>query len=142
MFERLMRVIGRDDLAEDERLSDNPGRVLHQDLIDGVITDWAATHSMEAALDVLESAAIAAGPILNVEDMFNDPHYQARGAFEEVTVDGETLHVPSIAPRLVDTPGRTDRPGPGIGEHTDTVLTELLGLDAAEIQRLRDARVL
>ncbi len=142
MFERLMHTIGRDDLAEDERLSDNPGRVECQDEIDGAIADWAATLSMDEALAVLEAAAVAAGPILNVEDMFNDPHYQARGAFEEVTVDGETLHIPSIAPRLVDTPGRTEHPGPRLGEHTDAVLGELLGLDETETKRLRDAGVL
>jgi crotonobetainyl-CoA:carnitine CoA-transferase CaiB-like acyl-CoA transferase len=142
MFERLMRTIGRDDLAEDERFSENPGRVAHEDLLDGAIADWAATLSMEDALAALEAAGIAAGPILNIEDMFNDPHYQARGAFEEVTVDGETLHIPAIAPRLVDTPGRTDHPGPKLGEHTDAVLSELLGLDATEVQRLRDAGAL
>jgi len=141
MFERLMRAIGRDDLATDERFFENTGRVVHQDLIDGAISDWAATLPMEEALAVLEAAAVAGGPILNVEDMFNDPHYQARGAFEEVKVDGETLHIPAIAPRLVDTPGRTDRPGPLLGEHTDIVLRELLGLDEAETQELRDAGV-
>jgi crotonobetainyl-CoA:carnitine CoA-transferase CaiB-like acyl-CoA transferase len=142
MFERLMRAIDRDDLAEDERFAENPGRVAHKDLLDGAIADWTATLSMDDALTALEGAAVAAGPILNVEDMFNDPHYQARGAFEEVTVEGEVLHVPSIAPRLVDTPGRTDSPGPRLGEHTDAVLRELLGLDDADIQRLREAGVL
>jgi len=142
MFERLMRTIGRDDFAEDERFAENPGRVAHEDLIDGAIADWAATLSMDDALTALEAAGVAAGPILNVEDMFNDPHYQARGAFEEVTVDGESLHVPSIAPRLVDTPGRTDHPGPKLGEHTEVVLCDLLGLDHTAVQRLRDDGVL
>jgi len=142
MFERLMRVIGRDDLAEDERFADNPGRVAHEDLLDGVIADWAATVSMDAALAALEAAAVAAGPILSVEGMFEDPHYQARGAFEEVSVNGEPLHIPSIPPRLVNTPGRTDSPGPLLGEHTDAVLRDLLGLDEADIQRLRDTNVI
>jgi crotonobetainyl-CoA:carnitine CoA-transferase CaiB-like acyl-CoA transferase len=142
MFERLMRAMGRDDLAEDERFSDNPGRVAHEDLLDGAIADWAAALGMDDALAELEAAGVAAGPILNVEDMFNDPHYQARGAFEEVTVDGEPLHIPSIPPRLVNTPGRTDSPGPLLGEHTDAVLRDLLGLDESDIQRLRDDGVL
>jgi len=141
MFQRLMRAMDRDDLAQDERFFDNTGRVAEQDLIDGAISDWAASLPMEEALEVLEAAAVAGGPILNVEDMFNDPHYQARGAFEEVTVDGETLHIPAIAPRLVDTPGRTERPGPQLGEHTDDVLAELLGLDEVKTQQLRDAGV-
>jgi len=142
MFERLIRAIGRDDLAQDERFSDNAGRVVHQDLLDGIIADWAASLPMDEALSILQAASVAGGPILNVEDMFKDPHYQARGAFEEVSVDGELLHIPSIAPRLVDTPGRTERAGPQLGEHTDTVLSELLGLDGAETQRLRKAGVL
>ena len=134
-----MRIIGRDDLAEDERFADNPGRVANEGLIDGAIADWAATLPMADALAALEAAAVAAGPILNVEDMFNDPQYQARGAFEEVNVDGEVLHVPSIAPRLIDTPGRTDSPGPKLGEHTDSVLRGLLGLNDADMQSLREA---
>ena len=142
MFERLMRTMGRDDLAEDNRFSDNPGRVAHQDLLDTAIGDWAAKVPMQEALTILDSAGVAAGPILNVEDMFNDPHYQARGAFEEVSVAGEPLHIPSIPPRLVDTPGRTDQPGPRVGEHTDAVLEKLLGLNKAEAQQLRDAGVI
>jgi len=70
--------------------------------------------------------------------MFADPHYQARGAFEEVSVNGEILHIPSIAPRLEETPGRTDRPGPQLGEHTDQILKALLGLDDKALARLRD----
>jgi crotonobetainyl-CoA:carnitine CoA-transferase CaiB-like acyl-CoA transferase len=142
MFTRLMQKMGREDLAKDERFSSNAGRVIHQDLIDGAIGDWTSTLTLHEALEALEAAGVAAGPILNVEDMFNDPHYQARGAFEEVTVDGELLHVPSIAPRLVDTPGRTDHPGPKLGAHTDLVLQELLGLDETETARLREAGVL
>lgn len=137
MFERLMRAINRDDLAEDERFRSNAGRVEHQDMLDAAIGDWTATLTLEEALAATEAAAIAAGPILNIEDMFNDPQYQARGAFEEVTVDGETLHVPSIAPRLAETPGATNWPGPELGEHSDTVLGELLGLDETERNRLR-----
>jgi crotonobetainyl-CoA:carnitine CoA-transferase CaiB-like acyl-CoA transferase len=86
---------------------------------------------------ILKAQAVAVGPILNVEDMFADPHYQARGAFEEVSVNGEILHIPSIAPRLEETPGRTDRPGPQLGEHSDIVFKDLLGLDDETLKRLR-----
>lgn len=142
MFARLMRTMGRDDLAEDPRFFDNPGRVAHQDLLDGAIAEWTGTVTIEQALEALDAAGVVAGPILNVEDMFNDPQYQARGAFEEVTVDGEPLHIPSIAPRLVDTPGRTDQPGPKLGQHTAKVLGRLLGMNKSDIQKLRDDAVI
>jgi crotonobetainyl-CoA:carnitine CoA-transferase CaiB-like acyl-CoA transferase len=47
------------------------------------------------------------------------------------------LHIPSIAPRLEETPGRTDRPGPQLGEHSDIVFKDLLGLDDETLKRLR-----
>ncbi len=142
MFERLMQAIDRHDLADDERLTSNTGRVEHQDMIDTAIGDWTATLTLDEALAATKAAAIAAGPILNIEDMFNNPQYQARGAFEEVTVDGETLHVPSIAPRLAESPGRTNWPGPVLGEHSDTVLEDLLGLNETERNRLREKGVI
>ncbi len=142
MFQRLMRTMGRDDLAEDKSLANNPGRVAQQQMLDNAIANWVATQTMPEALTALEIAGVASGPILSVEDMFKDPQYQARGAFEEVTVDGEPLHIPSIAPRLVDTPGRTLHPGPKLGEHTDEVLRKLLGLDEKAIQNLRNSGVI
>lgn len=142
MFERLMQAMGHNELAKDERFSSNANRVVHQDLLDNIIGDWAATLPMAEALSVLQNASVAAGPILSVEDMFEDPQYQARGAFEQVTIDGELLHIPAMAPKLEQTPGRTERPGPRLGEHTDAVLDKLLGLDQAEADRLRAAGVI
>ena len=139
MFERLMRTIGRDDFAEDEQLANNAGRVANEQAIDAAIGAWAVTLPLKEALATLQDEAVAAGPILNVADMFADPHYQARGAFEEVKVHGDILHIPSIAPRLEETPGRTDTPGPELGENTDEVFKALLDLDAATLERLRRA---
>jgi crotonobetainyl-CoA:carnitine CoA-transferase CaiB-like acyl-CoA transferase len=142
MFDRLMRAIGRDDLADDESLKSNSGRVGRQDEIDAAIGKWTATLPMREALPLLDAAGIANGPILSIEDMYKDPQYQARGAFEEVTVDGDVLHIPSIAPRLAETPGSTDWPGPKLGEHGDAVLSELLGLDETARNRLREKGVI
>ena len=137
MFERLMRVIGRDDFADDKRLAINSERVVQEKVIDEAIAKWVATLPLKEVTAILKGQAVAVGPILNVEDMFADPHYQARGAFEEVSVNGEILHIPSIAPRLEETPGRTDRPGPQLGEHTDRIFKGLLGLDDETLKRLR-----
>jgi crotonobetainyl-CoA:carnitine CoA-transferase CaiB-like acyl-CoA transferase len=68
--------------------------------------------------------------------MFRDPHFHARGLFEEVTVDGESLKIPAILPRLGATPGRTDWPGPELGAHNLQVYGELLGLSEDEVERL------
>lgn len=107
-----------------------------------------------------------AGPIYSVADMVADPHYQARGMFEQVVTNGRPLkvrprrpgrrrvasrhsrascpflrsltraQVPAIVPKLSETPGATEWAGPRLGEHTASTLQRVLGLDAAAIQRL------
>jgi crotonobetainyl-CoA:carnitine CoA-transferase CaiB-like acyl-CoA transferase len=79
------------------------------------------------------------GPICNVADMMADPHFNARGMFERVQVGGKPLRIPAIPPILGETPGRTDAPGPALGEHTDPVLESLLGLSASARDELRAA---
>ena len=78
------------------------------------------------------------GPIYNVEDMLQDPHYQARGLFETVNTPQGQLTIPAILPKLSATPGSTDWPGGEVGTHTDELLTEL-GLSREAIDTLRQA---
>ena len=99
MFKRLMYAMGRNDLAENKKLSDNSGRVAHEEMIDSAISEWANKIKQRRAND-FKKAQVAAGPILNIKDMFEDPHYQARGLFERVSANGENIDIPAIMPRL------------------------------------------
>jgi crotonobetainyl-CoA:carnitine CoA-transferase CaiB-like acyl-CoA transferase len=74
--------------------------------------------------------------------MFNDPHYKARGLFEEIDHVEGTLTVPAIHPKLSDTPGRTDSGGPDLGQHNEEILRDVLGMDADQIEALRAAQVI
>jgi crotonobetainyl-CoA:carnitine CoA-transferase CaiB-like acyl-CoA transferase len=71
-----------------------------------------------------------------------DPHFQARGLFQEVTVNGKPLKIPAIPPRLSATPGGTDWPGPEVGAHNREILGGLLGLADAELEALHSAGVI
>ena len=141
IYQRLMKCTGREDLATDERMADNTGRVKHEEEIDQAISHWTKQHSAADILQALEIAEVPSGPILSVADMFEDPHYRARGLFEKVTVGDRELEIPAMHPKLVDTPGRTDTAGPEVGEHTVSVLSELLGYDEAAIQSLQQSNV-
>ncbi len=136
IFKRLMACAGREDLANDERMANNAGRVQHESEIDAALNAWTQQHTASELLEILIEAQVPSGPINSVEDMFNDPHYHARGLFEAVDYTGGQLDVAAIHPRLSDTPGRTDRGGPELGEHTALVLKEYLALDDQALSEL------
>lgn len=141
IFKRLMSCAGREDLAADVRLSDNAGRVQHEAEIDQAITEWTKKYSADVVLEYLKEAEVPSGPIYSVEDMFDDSHYRARGLFESVQYSEGELEVAAIHPRLSETPGRTDRGGPELGEHTNDVLRDYLQLSDAQIAQLRSEKV-
>lgn len=142
IYKRLMTAIGRAELAEDPRLAHNDGRVEHEREIDAAIKSWTRERDSVDVLAVMEQARVPAGPIYSVADMFADPHFRARGLFEQVTIDGRPLKIPAIAPRLDATPGGTDWPGPEVGSHNAEVFGELLGLDERQQAELRATGVI
>ncbi|NNK33998.1 MAG: CoA transferase, partial [Xanthomonadales bacterium] len=142
MFKRLCQKMGRDDMAGDQRLATNAGRVEHEEEIDEAIAQWTGSLDAEQALALLEEARVPSGPIYSIADMMVDPHFIARGLFEEVEVNGRPLKIPAMVPKLSDTPGRTDWPGPEVGAHNREVYEDLLGLSPAEIQDLKAEKIL
>ena len=74
--------------------------------------------------------------------MLEDPHYQARGMFEQVEIDGEPLKIPAIMPKLDTTPGRTDWAGGEVGSHNEEVLRGILQLDEEAIAELKRQQVI
>jgi formyl-CoA transferase len=126
IFRRLMKAIGREDLAADPTLADNAGRVARVDEIDAAIGAWAALRTVDEVLTALDAAAVPAGRIYTVADIARDPHYRARGMLQTVRMDdGSTLIVPGIVPKLSRTPGGHRRNAPTLGQDNGEVLAEL-----------------
>lgn len=133
IFRRLMRAIGRVDLADDAALATNPGRVLRNAELDAAITHWTSGLHIDAVLAALDAADVPAGRIYSAADIVADPHYRARGMLLETTLpDGQPITLPGIVPKLSATPGQMHWTGPALGEHTDQVLATL-GMTAAAI---------
>lgn len=141
IFKRLMTVAGREDMANDPKLENNAGRVEREKEIDDALAAWAATMDGRDIIRQLEEVRVPVGPIYSVRDIMEDPQYQARGMIESIEIDGKPLKIPAMAPRLANTPGRTDWPGPALGEHNEEVLSGLLGMDEGTISALRDKGV-
>ena len=135
IFKRLMLAINRQDLADDPELSSNPGRLIQEQLIDSAIAGWTSANSSEAVIETLERADVPVGPIYNIQDCTNDPHYQARGLFETVQTPSGDLKVPAILPKLDATPGTTKWAGGEVGKHNQEVYTEI-GFSSEEIKNM------
>ena len=142
IFQRLMTVAGHAHMASDPRLANNAGRVENEREIDAVLARWCESDDSQPLLDLLEQARVPAGPIYNVEDMLKDSHFNARGLFENVEIDGEPLKIPAILPKLTRTPGATRWPGRELGSHNAEVLVEMLGLSDIEMEALRHEGVI
>ncbi|OYU30290.1 MAG: formyl-CoA transferase [Comamonadaceae bacterium PBBC2] len=137
IFKRLMALIERTDLANDPALADNAGRVARVVEIDAAIGAWTAQRPVAEVLEALDRAAVPAGRIYSVADIAADPHYQARGMLQTMTLDdGSAMTVPGIVPKLSATPGQHRRNAPQLGQDTDQILAEM-GLSADQIQSLK-----
>jgi len=142
IFQRLMSVAGHPKMATDPAMANNEGRVRHEREIDLALSQWCLTLDSAALLAILEQERVPAGPIYNVEDMMSDEHFQARGLFEHVEINGKPLTIPAMMPKLLKTPGRTDWSGPTLGEHNTEILGELLGLSEDDISALEHDKVI
>jgi formyl-CoA transferase len=137
IFKRLMDCIGRDDLKNDVALNNNTGRVARVAEIDAAIESWTKTQNCKQVLDALENAQVPSGRIYSVADIAADPHYQARGMIQTITMDdGSQLSVPGIIPKLSRTPGSQRTNAPSLGQDTDTILKNL-GISDEQIAAMR-----
>ncbi|MCR8921476.1 CoA transferase [Dasania sp. GY-MA-18] len=141
IFKRLMLAAGHPEMANNPAMANNEGRVAHEVEIDAALAAWCVRHPASFIIATLEEARVPVGPIYNVADMMADPHFQARGLFEQVEINGKALKIPAIIPKLNKTPGKTDWPGPRLGSHTEEVLGQL-GLDAEAIAQLQAQEII
>ncbi|MFC3117311.1 CaiB/BaiF CoA transferase family protein [Cellvibrio fontiphilus] len=142
IFQRLMQVAGHPEMAADPRMANNAGRVQHELEIDNALAAWCMSKDADEILQLLEQARVPAGPIYSVKDMLADPHFVARGMFEQVEINGKPLQLPAIAPKLSQTPGVTNWPGGDIGSHTLDILQDVLNFTPEQIEHLKASGVI
>jgi len=138
IFRRLMHLIDRADLADDEELGENAGRWRRRDELDDAIGAWAATLPAEEALRRLDEAGVPAGPVLTAADIAADAQYAARRMVQrfDVSIGARTLEgvqFPGVVPVLDKTSVPVRSLGPDLGEHTTEVLSGLLGMSRGQI---------
>ena len=143
LFAKLLSLMNRQDLGDDERFEGNAQRVRHAAALDLLISDW--TRSLTAANlgEQLAAADIPASKVYTAADIAQDAQYRARGMVREVDdpLLGPTLH-PGIVPHFPDAPGSIRRTGPAIGADGENLARRLLGYDEGQIAALKQTGVL
>jgi crotonobetainyl-CoA:carnitine CoA-transferase CaiB-like acyl-CoA transferase len=143
LFSRLATQMGQPELAEDPRFADPVARSDHEDALDALIGNWTSTLSVAEVESSLQEVGVPASRIFDMRDIFNDPHYAARGAIALPEDEGlGPVAMPNVVPRLSDTPGRIDWPGRTTGADTLSILEDEVGLSRAEIGRLLEDGIL
>jgi succinate---hydroxymethylglutarate CoA-transferase len=142
-FAKCAAVLGHPEWAGDPRFATNRARVEHRHLIDGAIAQALAADTADNWLAKLQSAGVPCGRINSVAEALADPQTQARAMIETVKHPAiGDLKLVGMPYKFSDTPASVRRPPPILGEHTDQILREELGLDAAAIATLRRDRVI
>ena len=142
-FAKFCEVAERPDLSADPRFATNADRVRHRTVLVPELEKIMCSRSKADWLNKLEIAKVPCGAINNLAEVFADPQVQARDMVTTWTHPvGRKVNLVSSHMKLSETPVRTDLPPPLLGQHTDEVLQQLLGLEIDALQSLRERRVI
>ena len=142
-FKRFCEAFALTHLLEDERFATNAARVRNRQLVTDTLTPVMQQHRTTWWVDRLEALKIGCGPINKLSEVFADPHVIAREMVKEMPhSSGRMVKVIANPVRLSETPVDYRIAPPLLGEHTDAVLSERLGLDATALAALREKGVI
>jgi formyl-CoA transferase len=139
VWDALARRVGGDALAADPRFAKIADRRRNQQAMWQLLTEFAAKHTKWELMKMLNEIDVPCGPIMSTEDLVNDDH--VRGREMVVALDhprrGQWSNI-GMPIKLSESPPQIER-SPLLGEHTDEILREVLGLSEAEIETMKEA---
>ena len=133
MAERTLRAVGRPELIDDPRYRTNAERVKHAAELDAIIGAFVAEKTQAENVAFFEQAEVTIGPIYDVRQILEDPHFIEReilADYPDDEMDAFPMH--HVVPRLLGTPGSIRSPAPKLGQHN----REVLGLGEKEYRQL------
>jgi crotonobetainyl-CoA:carnitine CoA-transferase CaiB-like acyl-CoA transferase len=141
--ERVMHLVGRADIADQPWFDKAGSRVEHADMIDAPVEKWIKARPFDEVVQAFQDAGAALAPVYDVEQLMSDPHVLDRDVI--TTIDDEDLgpfKMQNLMFRMSKTPGAIRFGGRRLGQDTDTVLDELLGVSGDKLTELRNARAI
>jgi crotonobetainyl-CoA:carnitine CoA-transferase CaiB-like acyl-CoA transferase len=143
-FVKFCNHVGQAELAQDEQFATNAARITNRELLAGIVTGILTTKSTNTWISELEGAGVPCGPVNDIAGVFDDPQVQARDMqiSMEHPLSVDPIDLVAYPLKLSDTPAQYRRPPPILGQHTEEVLTELAGMSADEVTRLKESAIL
>jgi formyl-CoA transferase len=143
VWQRLTDAMGKPELAEDTRFKDHKARVENSDEINGIVREWVSRRTSGEIEDIFNEHGIPFSFTYDIQDAFQDEHYQERENLVRVPDDelGEMV-VQNTVPKMSETPGGIDHLGPEQGAHNEEVYGEMLGYDEDMLSELRESDVI
>jgi formyl-CoA transferase len=150
--ERILQIVGGDELVEDPRFQTMEDRLEHVEELDEIIADWMAAHDREEVIEIFEEHEAAIAPVNNMADIFADDHFDARDAIiyvedddgqtgQDENGDGDEIAMRGVFPKLSETPGEVEHPGPSLGADALDVITEATDRSPEEVRELAERGV-
>jgi formyl-CoA transferase len=137
-FERLADAVGHPEWVDDPRFATRQGWVDHvESVIRPAIETWAADRAKLDVCRMFAAAGVPSGPCNSAEDVIGDPHVAQRDMLAWFDANGQRYAVPGNPIKMSGFAPPPDRRGPWLGEDTDHILTNMLGLDDEQVARLR-----
>jgi len=136
-WQAFCKAIGNPEWTKDERFSDQLSRWKNQEELDRLVEQWTLNYTYYEAMEILQTAGVAAVPSFTADDIYGDPHLEERHFTEILEHPDIGAHVEILAPwKLSATPLKVVRDAPRLGEHNQYVYGELLQMSSEEIQEL------
>jgi formyl-CoA transferase len=141
-WNRLLKLIGREDLRDDPRFVTPRARYQNRSAVDAVVGEWVAQHNKREVMQRLGEAGVPASAVFDTEDLQNDEHMRRRGMF--VTVDHPVrgpFTMPGFPVRMSETAVQVTA-APLLGQHNDEVYAQLLGYTPEQVAALREQQAI
>ena len=140
-FQRLLKLMGRDELVGDPRYATQDARAQHRDEVYAMITEWTLQHDKYDVMRLLGEAKVPVGAVRDTRELMDDPDFERRGLMQ-------TIDHPELGSfKMVGWPVRHDgvmpriKPAPLVGEHNDDIFGSWLKMQPADIEKLREEGV-
>ena len=141
-FVQLCKVLDRPDLPQDERFATTPQRVANKQVLLPLIAELLKKRTVAEWMPLMREAVVPSAPIYDFKQVFEDPQIRHREMVKTIPhpLSG-SMQVVGNPLNFSETPLEYGRPPPLLGQHTEEVLREVLGLDEAELARLAEGKV-